>query len=173
MPIDLDKPMTQEQFAALVGVSQQAVSDLVTRETLRRDGNAHEWVLTYCANLREQAAGRAANGDIQLATERALLAREQRRRIELDIAVKQREMAPVAVLEVALANISRQVATILEALPIKLRRQSDKLTAEDIALIDREIVLARNLAATASLNLEELDGLAGDPAGDSRRAEAA
>lgn len=172
--MDLGSPMTQESFGALVGVSQQAVSDLIAREVLARDDTAAAWLLAYCAHLREQAAGRAANGDMQLAAERARLAREQADRIAMLNAERRREIAPVAMLEVVLSKVGRRIAAILEALPIQLRRQSTAITNDDLALIEREIAKARNLAANIELKWDEdEDGPVGDPAGDPLRAEAA
>lgn len=174
MVVDLDQPATQETFGALVGVTQQAVSDMVTQGVLPRGGKLSEWVAAYCARLREQAAGRAANGDLQLASERARLASEQADRIAMINAERRRELAPVAVLEVVLARVGRQIAGILEALPIQIKRHSTAITTEDLQIIEREIVRARNLAANIELKLdEEEDGLVGDPAGDPLRAEAA
>ena len=171
--MDLGQPITQEQFAALVGISQQAVSEMLARGTLLRDAPCGAWLLAYCANLREQAAGRATNGDIQLASERARLAREQADRVAMVNAERRKELAPVALLERVLANVGRQIAAILEALPSQLRRQSDKFTAEDLAFLETTIATARNLAANVQLTLEDDDGHAGDPASDPVRPEAA
>lgn len=173
MPVDLELPMTQEAFGALVGVSQQSVSELVARGTLRADAPAGEWLLAYTAQLREQAAGRAANGDLQLAAERARLAREQADKVAMQNALQRREQAPVALLERALARVARQVAGILEALPVQLRRTTHNLTTEDLLTIEREIIKARNTAAAIELTWDDSDGHDGDQPGDSLRPEAA
>lgn len=73
--IDLQARSTQAAFGSLVGISQPAVSDLVSRGILRDGESVGEWLKAYCGNLREQAAGRLASGDLDLATERAGLAR--------------------------------------------------------------------------------------------------
>lgn len=173
MQVELATSITQQQFGDLVGISGQAVSELVSREVLTRGGAAGEWLLAYCANLREQAAGRAATGDLNLATERAALARAQRERVEMQNAVTRRELAPIGLLEQVLARVGRQVAGILEALPSQLKRRAPHLTQADYEYLSQEIARARNLAAAVNIEPEELNGLAGDPAGDQERPEAA
>ncbi|MCC7041100.1 MAG: terminase small subunit [Burkholderiales bacterium] len=157
MAFDLYRPVTQEAFADLVGVSQQAISELVLRETLPRGGNLKQWLHAYCGNLREQAAGRAARGELELAGERARLAREQADRIAMQNAVSRRELAPVAVLEDVLARLAAQVVSILEAIPIHVKRRVPALTVEDLALITEECNKARNLAATVAVEIPDLD----------------
>ncbi|KQU64576.1 hypothetical protein ASC98_27655 [Rhizobacter sp. Root1238] len=77
--------MTQEQFGDLVGISQQAVSELLGRAILQAGQPAATWLRAYTKHLREQAAGRGADGE--LARERARLAREQADRVAMDNAV--------------------------------------------------------------------------------------
>lgn len=54
----LDQPVSQSQFGALVGVSQQAISSMVQKGVLSPDGTLSEWLLAYCARLRTESAGR-------------------------------------------------------------------------------------------------------------------
>lgn len=65
----LGKDATQTGFASLVGVSQQAVSGRVKDGRLPIGGTFQEWLLAYCEDLREQAAGRG--GDEQADFQRA------------------------------------------------------------------------------------------------------
>ena len=162
--VDLQAPITQAAFGRLVGISQQAVSDLLRREVLQQGQSGTAWLTRYCAHLREQAAGRAAAGDLDLAAERAALAREQRDRIAMQNAVTRRELAPISTLEIAVASVGRKIAAVLESIPVNIKRRSKNLTAEDIAIITGEITRARNIAAAAQL--EEDDGYVGDSEGD-------
>ncbi|BEU56829.1 terminase small subunit [Ralstonia pseudosolanacearum] len=162
---DADAVVSQSRFAELVGISQPAVSELIGRGTLSRGATLGTWLLEYCGNLREQAAGRASAGDLDLIQERAALAREQRIKIEMVNAQTRKQLAPVALLEKVLAKVGRQIATKLEAVPVQIKRRSTNLTAEDIDLITEEITKARNLAA--AITLDELDdGPVGDSEGD-------
>lgn len=55
---DPNEEAKQTKFASLVGVSQQAISTLVTREILLKGGTYAEWLFAYCDRLRTEAAGR-------------------------------------------------------------------------------------------------------------------
>lgn len=107
--------------------------------------------IAYIRELREQAAGRAAAGDLDLATERAGLARAQREKIEMQNAVVRRELAPVILIEEVLAKAGSKVAGILDAIPGMLKRRCTALTSTDIDLVSAEISRARNIAAAISL----------------------
>lgn len=158
--IDPSQPVTQEQFAALVGITRQAVGSLLTRGILTRDDTLADWLLAYCSNLRENAAGRAANGELNLAAERARLAKEQANRVARENAIAERKVAPIAVIEFVLAQVSRQLVGILESIPVQLKRHAD-LPREALELITVEINAARARAANIELKLDELDVIEG------------
>jgi phage terminase Nu1 subunit (DNA packaging protein) len=151
MLIDLSEKTTQQGFGDVVGVGQSAVSEMVSRGILRPEGTLGEWVDDYCSHLREIAAGRAASGDLDLATERAGLAKAQRERIEMQNAVTRRELAPTHLLEEVLAKAGARVAKILDTIPGVIRRREPSLSGETIAAITRDIVKVRNVAAAMSL----------------------
>lgn len=50
--IDLDVPCTQAQFGWLVGISQQAVSNLAARGVLKPGQTAQHWLDRYLSHLR-------------------------------------------------------------------------------------------------------------------------
>jgi phage terminase Nu1 subunit (DNA packaging protein) len=152
--IDLSSQASQSEFGELIGVSQQAVSDLVSRGVLAVGSSAQAWLWAYCAHMREVAAGRATNGDLNLATERARLAREQADKVAMQNAVMRREYAPVSLLAHSVARTGRQIAVILEAIPVQLKRRSS-ISIEDLEFITTDIVKARNLAATMRLDLDD------------------
>lgn len=143
--------MTQADFGALVGISQQAVGNLVSRGVLDTSVPALQVLHTYCSHLREQAAGRAASGDLDLATERAGLAREQRIRVSLQNAVTQKQLMPVVLLEEILAKAGARIAGIFDAIPGAVRRRVPALSAEEITAIGAEIARVRNIVAGMSL----------------------
>ncbi|NYE62201.1 phage terminase Nu1 subunit (DNA packaging protein) [Duganella sp. 1224] len=148
---DLTQPLTQAQFGSLVGISQQAVGNLVGRGVLDTSVPGIQLLQAYCSHLREQAAGRAANGDLDLATERAGLAREQKIRVALQNAEKQKQLLPAALLEEILAKAGARIAGIFDAIPGAVRRRVPSLPAEEITAIGAEIARARNIAASMSL----------------------
>lgn len=155
MAMNLDEPCTQAAFGEMIGVSQPAVSEMVTREILTPGQTAHQWMLAYCAHMREQAAGRGADGE--LAFQRSELARVSRERAEIKLAQERREYAPVALIEQVLATVGRGIVSVLEPLHVNLHRQCPALTPEDLKLIQIEVSRACDLAASASLALLELD----------------
>lgn len=145
---------TQQQFGDLVGVGQPAVSEMLARGVLRAGDTADRWLLDYCANLREQAAGRGADGE--LAYQRSELARVSRERAEIKLALERRDYAPVALLEQVLATVGRSVAGVLEPLHINLHKLCPALTPEDLKIIQLEVSKACDVAMSSSLALLEV-----------------
>lgn len=144
--VSLDRALTQEEFAALVGITQQAVSDLQRRHVLRAGVTGGAWLKAYCEHLREQAAGRAG----QLAEARAALDNERREEIAMRNAVKRREYLPAMIIAQVLAKVGRQIAGILDGLLPALRRRWPEITADQLRLLEAEIARCRNIAATMS-----------------------
>lgn len=149
--VDLGLVLSQEAFGALVGISQPAVSDLMSRGVIEQGQPAGAWLLAYTAHLREQAAGRGADGE--LASERARLAREQADAVAMKNAQARRELAPVGVIEEVLAHVARQIATVLEGVQPQLRRRFPDLSGDQLKLIATELARARQLAASVSLSV--------------------
>lgn len=148
----LDKRITQTEFGALVGVSRQAIGDLVKRGVLDMSEPASKCLVKYCAHLREVAAGRSSgDDDLDLVTERARLASEQADKIAMQNAVTRQELAPVHVVEDVLAKAGAKVAGILDTIPGIIQRRVPSLRATDIDLIRREIAKARNVAAAVNI----------------------
>lgn len=133
-------------------MSQQAVSQLLA--DLGIDWKAvslDEVRVAYIRRLREIAAGRAALGDLDLATERARLAREQADKIAMQNAVTRGELTPTVVLEQVLASAASKIAGILDAIPGLVRRRVPLLQSGDIDMIAGEVAKARNTVAAMSL----------------------
>ena len=89
---------TQRALAAHLGVSDRRIRELVREGVIPRGADIDSGRMTYLEHLREQAAGRGGEpgpGTPNLVDERALLARAQRERIELDMARAKRALIPV------------------------------------------------------------------------------
>jgi phage terminase Nu1 subunit (DNA packaging protein) len=155
----LDDRVTQAAFGELVGISQQAVSELMAKKVLLPGMTARVWLLAYCANLRDVAAGRDPEG--ALVVERARLAREQADGFALKNAIARREFAPVGLLSDVLAAAAAGVVDRFDALPATLRKACPDLPQEARDAIARTIAEARNewIRATASLSVRRLDEL--------------
>lgn len=138
------KPCTQEYFAQIVGITQKSVSDLQTRNVISAGETFGTWLKKYCSHLRETAAGRTGVGDLNLADERAAIAKEQRIRVELQNAVTRREYGPIEAMELGVSDAMARAAAMLDTIPGKLKMSSDRLTADDLSLVQKVIADVRN-----------------------------
>lgn len=145
--MNLEAKATQQTFATLVGVTRSAVVAAVSEGILTPGESYKEWLLAYCKRLREMAAGRYSAGDLDLTEERARLARAQSERIEMENAVKRGELAPIDTLRDAIIPAMTQISALMDAIPVKLKREAPHLTATDLEIVKREIASAMNLAA--------------------------
>lgn len=158
MQLDLSTNPTQSFFGSLVGISRQAVGDLISRGVIDPQQSTQQMLHAYCSHLREVAAGRLANGDLDLATERALLARAHREKVDMQNAVTKRELAPVFLIEEVLSKAGSRAARILDTIPGLIRRRAPTLNADILDLIQAEVAKVRNIAAAVSLaDLEKED----------------
>ena len=146
-PSNLEAKATQQTFATLVGVTRSAVVAAVSEGILTPGQSYKEWLLAYCKRLREMAAGRYSAGELDLTEERARLARAQSERIEMENAVKRGELAPIDTLRDAIIPAMTQISALMDAIPVKLKREAPHLTASDLEIVKREIASAMNLAA--------------------------
>lgn len=150
--IDISKGCLQKEFARLVGISEAAITDMRNRGVIKQGDTLGQWLKSYCAHLREHAAGRATLGELDLATERAGLAREQKIRIEMQNAITRREYGPIEALELGLSDVMAKVAAQLDTIPGKLKITSDKLTADDLDLVASVIAKVRNEIASSNID---------------------
>lgn len=104
------------------------------------------------AALQAEAVG---DDEVNAELEKALLTRAQRVGQEIKNAERQRELAPVALIEWTLAKVGGQIAAILESVPLKVKRVLPKLTATEVEHIKREVVKAQNVAAGIVVDLDE------------------
>lgn len=158
MIVRLDECVTQAEFGRLVGVHQSVVSRLVTDGTLQAGGTAGDWLMAYCERLRTVAAGRYTEGPLDLAQERAALARAQAALVEHRLAVARGTYAPISVLAEVLATASQAVAERLDHLPGHLRKMCPRLTEDERDEVVAVIAQARNewVRATAELVAQQL-----------------
>ena len=155
MVIDLDAVPTQQQIADLFGITQQAVSVWFTEGRIPRGATWLEVLRIIYVTYREQAAGRmgAEVGGLDLAQERAALAREQRIGLEIKNAALRGEYAPIALLAEVLATASQAVAERFDHLPGTIKKACPSITEEDREQLLAVVAAARNewVRATAQL----------------------
>ncbi|MDP2172007.1 MAG: terminase small subunit [Rhodocyclaceae bacterium] len=144
--------LLQETIAEHLDMDQSSVSRLCAElEIDWRNSTIDQLRIAYIRRLREQAAGRAASGDLDLAGERARLAKEQADRVSMQNAVTRGELAPVILIEEVLTKAASKVAGIFDAIPGVIRRRLPALPEEALRLIADEIAKARNTVAKMSL----------------------
>lgn len=155
-----DKNPTQAEIASHLDISDRRLRELLTEWGLdHKQVSLSEIRTRYIRKLREEAAGRAAQGDIDLPTERALLARAQREGQEIKNAVARGDYAPVELLTDVLSNAAQAVVDRLEQIPAGIIRVCPDLPQPVRDLVMTEIAIARNEMArkTASLGADSLD----------------
>jgi phage terminase Nu1 subunit (DNA packaging protein) len=167
--IDLSKPAPQAQIGALVGVSQQAISEFYKAAALGPAVPAGEVLIAYCERLREIAAGRgwSEGGGLDLAQERAALAREMRLGHEIKNEVARKTYAPITLLAETLAMASQAVVERFEQLPSALKKTCPDLPEAARDQVAGVIAAARNewVARTQQLVTDQLSALEDEAAG--------
>ena len=158
--LQLDEVATQAAFGAVVGVTQQAVSELMARGVIQQGQPAAVWLLAYCEHLRQMAAGRDPDG--QLAEQRTRLAREQADRVALQNAIQRREYMPAQLLEEVLATVSRQAATQLDSVLPEMLQRFPYLVGEPARFLQEKLAMAREAMASAQFSAEALEADDGD-----------
>lgn len=152
--------ITQSEFAQMVGLSEAAVSQMVSSGVIDKGATAHTWLLAYCSRLREQAAGRmsADGGGLDLVQERAALARSQREAQDMKNAVARGDFAPVGLLADVLGAASSAVVDRFDQLDGALRKACPDLPESARMAVHKVITSARNewIRSTASLIEEQL-----------------
>ena len=152
---------TQSDVAAHLDLSERSIRELQNKLNLSENYTLADIRVAYIRHLREQAAGRQSDGELDLVQERAALAREQRYAQELKNAITRKEYAPISLLAMVLANASQSVSDELSALPSILKKVSPDLPESVITAIDESCRKARTnwVHATASLEIsaDEID----------------
>lgn len=149
---------TQKEVAEHLDLSTRRIQDLIKASILPGvkghgglDLNACR--VAYIRHLRGIASGQVTNGeDIELSRERALLAKEQRRKLTRENDIEEGTVAPLALLTEALTNVAARVVPLLESLPLEMKRLNPKLTGHDIHTVWRAIARCRN--AIADIKIE-------------------
>ena len=112
-------------------------------------------VKSYIIYLQENSV---YNGTFDLRGERARLTKEQADSQQLKNSIAKKEVAPISIIEFALSNLAQQVSSILESLPLKIKKKSPHLSGREIEEIRREIVKAQNATSKISVDFSRFTG---------------
>lgn len=158
----LAAPISQAEFAQIVGISEARVSTLISEGVLVKGDSAHGWLLGYCDRLRDMAAGRHSAGGLDLVQERAALARSQREAQELKNAVARGEYAPIGLLADVLGQAASAVVDRMDQVEGDLRKACPDLPEDARVVVLRTLANARNewIRSTAKLISDKMDQMA-------------
>lgn len=99
------KKISAEVVGRHIGISAVRVRELRRAGAMPASGDLDAQRLAYIEHLRGQAAGRASAGDLDLTQERAALAREQRKKTELERRKLEGELVDVQAVRRAAASM--------------------------------------------------------------------
>ena len=162
--VDLSGAFSQTLLAAMVGITQPAVSAMVADGRLQVEGlSLGDALQAYCQRLRLQAAGRLGDdvGGLDLVQERAALAREQREGQAIKNAVARKEYAPVGLLADVLGMAASAVVDRFDQLEGAMRKACPDLPDEAKTTVQQVIAAARNewIRATSTLVADTVDAM--------------
>ena len=165
--VDLSGAFSQTLLAAMVGITQPAVSAMVADGRLQVEGlSLGDALQAYCQRLRDQAAGRVGSevGGLDLVQERAALAREQREGQAIKNAVARREYAPVGLLADVLGMAASSVVDRFDQLEGALRKACPDLPDEAKTTLQSVIASARNewIRSTERTVFDRIDAMLTD-----------
>lgn len=99
------KKISAEIVGRHIGISAVRVRELRRAGVMPASGDLDAQRLAYIEHLRAQAAGRASAGDLDLAQERAALAREQRMKTEMERRKLEGQLVDVQAVRRAVASM--------------------------------------------------------------------
>ena len=161
-PERINQSPTQSEIAEHLDMSDRNLRDVLKMLDLdHKQASLSTIRVGYIRRLREQAAGRAGAGDLDLVQERAALAREQREGQAIKNAVARKEFAPVGLLADVLGMAASAVVDRFDQLEGALRKACPDLPDEAKTTVQQVIANARNewLRGTAALVADGLDAM--------------
>jgi phage terminase Nu1 subunit (DNA packaging protein) len=153
---------TQAQVAAHLGVSAKYINDLIGKGVIPYAAKGKYDIdacrKAYIEHIREQAAGRASAGELNLSEERARLAKEQADAKEMENAVERGDLVYIEDVAKQIENQLTKVRTRLLSVPTKVAPEAHACASV------REVQNVIEQAITEALN--ELVGYSQDAASD-------
>jgi terminase small subunit / prophage DNA-packing protein len=156
--------LNRKNMAASLGISTQAYDNWNVTPAAKIGRESFFTVDDVLENRRRKDAERFEEEKSQLSKpfekeeydkEKTLLTREQRIAQELKNARSRAEVAPISLIEWTLSNVGAQIAAVLEAIPLKIKKLMPRMTASEIEQIRREVINAQNAASKITVNLDD------------------
>ena len=144
------------EYAALTGQSSRNVQDLALRGVLvlddKRRIKVRESLAGHFKHLREQAQGRKGDNGVDLAGERALLAKEQRLEVQMRNAKLRGELIPVQDVKEGWTRFASVVRIAFLGLPTKIISAVPHMSPHDGQVVAE---VCRNVLIDASEELKD------------------
>lgn len=161
----MGKIVKRVELSEILGVSTQSIikwgqeqnnpipiygSNENTRAVLYDTEKVIEWLLTRRGGGTGEKSlkDKSAEQDLRLATEKADA-------LAIKNAILRREYAPIAVVSQVLSKVGAQIGSVLDTLPLNVKRRVPELENQTIELIKSEVVKTQNVIATMDDALEQ------------------
>ena len=147
-----------KQLSSLTGMSSTSISNKLRDIPHERQGRFNVWQSDAALVTLYATQGMGGEGEhiLDLTAERARLASNQADGHELKNAIATRQVAPVTLMELALANLGSQVCAILQSIPQRIARQSPNFSKRELEIVDVEIIKCQQLCESLSVDLGAL-----------------
>ena len=153
----MGKPVSYNQISEWTGKSYRTVKKKLETagvKPISRDGNGI--VFDSVEVLDALFAQRIEGGsDLDLNQEKALLAVQQRRKLERENDISEGLVAPREHLTYALSYVGRQMMAHVEALPLQMKRANPLLTGHDIMVVKK--CISKMCDAIREIKLSDAD----------------
>ncbi|MER0171366.1 MAG: hypothetical protein DU489_12315 [Nitrosomonas sp.] len=110
---------TQIEIAQHLDLSTRQIRELQSAGVFSKSATLDEARLAYIRRLREQAAGRAATNGLDLASERARLAKMQADKLEAELAAKRGDMISLAEAVMGWSDLVNAFRQKMLSLPVR------------------------------------------------------
>jgi len=88
---------------------------------------------------------------LDLSQEKAMESRERQRKLKRENDIEESLVAPIDDLRATLEKASGQISSILDALPLNIKKRCPQLNSRDVEFIKKEIAKCRNSIAEAKI----------------------
>lgn len=131
----------QTRFAKSIGVTRQAVSQLIADGVLSKSGDSRTWTVEYCEHLREIAAGRKAvdGEEFDLVRQRARLAARQSEKLEIELEQLRGKLITESSVAEFFNAMLHAVRAKLLALPSRHRSQFPQMPPRQVDALDNTV----------------------------------
>ena len=150
--------LNKSEMAASLGISVQAFDKwrVEPREAFYTARSVIENRLAHAERSQQPEDEEDGGTDARLQQERLRLTAAQAEGQELKNEVTKRNLVPVEFATFSLTRLAAEVASILDTLPLTLKRKHPDFETRHMDTLQRELAKARNLAASLDERLDTL-----------------